>query len=326
MPKQLNVTDIPNYFTKTFQSSFLLQEITRKATQENGKPFFSIRLQDATGTAYGTIWQENMAEHHEALSGKIVDIKSLVTKSTDGNYHLVVREMKECPEFQMADYVNGLTAEECRNCLCLLWKHISSINGTPMRGLVQGIFEGIEELGKYPAACSGHHHFSGGFLAYTISVVSMVKYMQHALAVYNKNPVLLQPYDTDLLTAGALLHAIGTVRMLTPAPDIKRIPCTIPLTLHELTVQHIQEAAVQMKGGMPENTLCLLLHVIGCVYECESRKPLLREALILKNAVELHDRIALLEHFMLKNHDKKGVVYDDVLGNYIYLAPEVSDD
>lgn len=326
MSKQLNVADIPDYFTKTFQSSFLLQEITRKETKDGGRPFYSLRLQDASGIVYGTIWQENMADYHEALSGKVVDIKSLVTKNTDGRYHLVVREMKERQEFEIADYINGLTEEESSSYLNLLKKYINSIEETSLRELVQSIFEGIEGLEKYPATCSGHHHFSGGFLVYTVSVVCMAKYMQYSLATYNKNPSLSRHFNTDLLTAGALLHAIGTVRMVTPAPDIKRVPCTIPLTLHELTMQYIQEAVGHTGTGIAENTLCLLYHVIGCVYESDARKPILREALILKSAVELHDKITLLEHFMVKNQDKTGIVFDDVLGNYIYLGSEESDD
>lgn len=326
MSKQLNVADIPNYFTKTFQSSFLLQEITRKETKEGGKPFFSVCLQDATGTVCGTIWHENMTDLHETLSGKVVDIKSLVTKKADGHYHLVVREMKERQEFDMADYINGLTEEESCNYLKLLWKYIDSIEGEHLRELVQSIFGGIEDLEKYPATCNGHHCFNGGFLAYTISVVCMAKYMQHSLATYNKNPSLSQSYNTDLLTASALLHAIGTIRMVTPAPDIRRVPCTIPLTLYELTIQFIQEAVGHMKTCISENTLSLLFHIIGCVYESNARKPILREALILKYAVDLHDKILLLERFIIKNQDKTGIVFDDVLGNYIYLESEESND
>lgn len=326
MSKQLNVADIPDYFTKTFQSSFLLLEITRKVTKDGRRPFFFLRLQDASGSVYGTIWQENMADYHETLSGKIVDIKSLVTKNADGHYHLLVREMKERQDVEIANYINGLTGEESSNYLNLLWKYIKSIEEAPLRELAQNIFEGIEDLEKYPATCSGHHHFCGGFLVYTVSVVCMTKLMQYSLATYNKNPSLPRHYNTDLLTAGALLHAIGTVRMVTPAPDAKRIPYTIPLTLHELTMQYIQEAVGHTSIRIADNTLCLLYHVIGCVYESSARKPVLREALILKSAVELHDKITLLEHFMEKNQDKTGIVFDDVLGNYIYLESEESDD
>lgn len=319
MSKTLSVKDIPNYFTRTFQSSFLLLEITKRETANGEKPFYSVHLQDSCGTVYGTIWQENMKDLHESLTGKVVNVKSLVTKNHDGRYHLVIREMNENTEYQLSDYINGLSKEESNKYLNLLWKYIKSIEDISLQNLVRNIFEGIKDLEKYPATSNGHHHFSGGFLVYLISVVSMAKYIRHSLMVYNRTPSLPRPYNMDLLTASALLHAIGTVRMVTPSPEMKRIPCTIPLTLYETTIRYIQEMAGHMEEKVDENTLCLLFHTIGCVYESEKRKPVLREALILKNIVCLHDKITLLEHFMIKNQDKTGILFDEVLGNYIYL-------
>lgn len=326
MLKALSIADIPAYFTKTFESSFILCEIRREETERSRRPFFSVRLQDAAGTIYGTIWQENMAESHETLVGKIVDIRSLVTKNEDGTYHLIIRDMRERQEYQLTDYINGLTEEESSNYLSLLWKCIRSIKAEPLRVLTETIFQEIEGLEKYPATCSGHHHFNGGFLVYTVSVACMAKYMQQSLTLYNRNPSLSLPYNTDLLTAGALLHAIGTIRMVTPYPERKRIPCTIPLSLHELTIRHIQKAAGRMNPEITEDTLCLLFHIIGCAYEDNARKPIMREALILKYAVDLHDKVTLLEHFMLKNRNKTGFIFDDVLGNYIYLESEEQYD
>lgn len=80
------------------------------------------------------------------------------------------------------------------------------------------------------------------------------------------------------------------------------------------------------KDAPDEASLIMLFHIIGCVYESDLRKPILREALILKNAVQLHDRISLLEHFILKNKDKAGeTLYDSDLGNYIFIPKEVQN-
>ena len=325
MSKQLNISDVPAYFTKTFLSSFLLQEITSQVTRENGKPYYRVRLQDATGTIFGTIWQEYMSDSHAEMQGQVVDIKSYVAKNEDGNYQLVIREMKPCQEYIMSDYINGLVEEESSRYLDLLWKFVDSIKNDSLRELVGNVFLSITDLEKYPASINGHHAFSGGFLVYTVSVTCLAKYIQKSLSSYNINPAPSPPYNTDLLTAAAVLHAVGTVHMVTPSPNMKRIPSSIPLTLHELTIQHIQKAICRMDGKVPdEDTLNLLFHIVGCVYEDEVRKPINREALILKNAVVLHDKITLLEHFMAKNNDKTGIIFDDALGNYIYLQEEES--
>ena len=50
MPERLKSTDIPAYFTKTFTSTFLLQEISQCETTESRHPFYRLRLRDADGT------------------------------------------------------------------------------------------------------------------------------------------------------------------------------------------------------------------------------------------------------------------------------------
>lgn len=323
MSKQLNVTDAPAYFTKTFKSSFLLQEITAGETRENGKPYYRVRLQDATGTIFGTIWQEYMSDSHSLMQGMVVNIKSYVSKNEDSSYHLVIREMKPCQEYIMSDYINGLMEEESSRYLDILCKFIDSIKNEPLKELVRDVFRHIDGFERYPASINGHHAFSGGLLVYTVSVTCLAKYMQKSLNSYNMNPAPSPPYNTDLLTAAALLHAVGTVHMVMSSPNMKRIPSSIPLTLHELTVQHIQRAVCRIEGDVPdEDVLSLLFHIIGCVYEDEVRKPVIREALILKSAVALHDKVTLLEHFIEKNKGRTGIVFDDTLGNYIYLQEE----
>lgn len=105
---------------------------------------------------------------------------------------------------------------------------------------------------------------------------------------------------------------------------MRRISESVPLSRYELTIQYIQDAACryrEVENGAEE--LNLLLHMVGCVYESTERKPMLREALILREAVHLHEQVAFLEHFIHANRVKSGIVYDRQLGNYIYVPKEV---
>ena len=79
-----------------------------------------------------------------------------------------------------------------------------------------------------------HHNFSGGFLVYTASVTCLANYMLHSLSQYDMNPSRSIPYQADLLTAGALLHAVGIAKKYTPSPDMHRIPESVPLSRYEL--------------------------------------------------------------------------------------------
>ena len=323
MSERLKSTDVPAYFTRTFSSSFLLQDIQLHETQENRRPFYRLRLQDAAGTVSGTIWKECMQEGHMAMASKIVAIKSLVTQEPDGRYNLIIREMSLCSEYDMSEYINGLSEEESRRYLELRWKLVDSVSNAPFKALLSQILGSMDGLEKYPATICGHHHFEGGYLVYTYSVACMSYRMALSMSQFNFSPSLRMAYNMDLLVAAALLHAVGTVRMLTPSPDARRRESSIPLSLHELTVRHIQEAVCRMGADAPdEDSLSMLFHIIGCVYESELRKPLLREALILKSAVQLHDRVSLLEHFISKNRDASGILYDSELGNYIFIPKD----
>lgn len=93
MAKEVYANQIAEHFTKTLESTFLLKEITRRETRESKKQFYDILLQDSTGILRGTIWEELMEEGHEALKGKIVSLKALVTKDEQGAFRLVIRRM-----------------------------------------------------------------------------------------------------------------------------------------------------------------------------------------------------------------------------------------
>lgn len=323
MAKEIFAADIADHFTKTVETTFLLREITKRETQENKKPYYDILLQDSSGTLWGTIWEELMEDSHESLKGRVVSVKALVTKEAQGAFRLVVRRMEAADDYQMADYINGLTEEESARFTEILWKYINSIKSEGYRYLVSSIYKNIPELDQIPATLKKHHNFSGGFLVCTASVTCLANYMLHSLNHYNVNPSYRIPYQADLLTAGALLYAVGTVKKYTPGPDMHRIPESIPLSQYELSIQYIQDAACryqEVEIGTEE--LNLLLHMVGCVYENTERKPMLREALILKEAVQLHEQVALLEHFIHENQGKEGMIYDRQLGNYIYIPRE----
>ena len=264
-----------------------------------------------------------MEDCHEDLKGTVVAVKAFVAKDAQGAFRLVIRRMEAAEECLMAGYINGLTDAERSRYTEILWKYINSIKNEGYRYLVSSIFKDITGLDQLLASLKKHHNFSGGFLVYTASVTCLANYMLHSLSHYDMNPSRSIPYQADLLTAGALLHAVGIAKKYTPSPDMRRIPESVPLSRYELTIQYIQNAACRYReeeNGAEE--LNLLLHMVGCVYESAERKPMLREALILREAVQLHEQVAFLEHFIHANREKSGIVYDKQLGNYIYVPKE----
>lgn len=319
MSKELFIKDIANHFTNTVTTSFYLRDIQQKQTAENKKNYLEVILQDSTGLLFGTVWEEYMKEEYLSFKEKIIQVKGLVVQGTNNNYQLVISKMQELPDYELSDYVNGISEEENENYRSLLHKYIASVKSQGYKSLLENIFSQEPDFFKVPATLKKHHSYNGGLLVYTLSVTCMAKYIAYSLAKYNRNPSYYLPYNDDLIITGGLLHAIGTINMLKPFPEMKRIPESIPLSLHEITTQFIQKAVLACGSPLSVEEQSLLFHMIGCTYESEQRKPMLRESLILRDAVKLQKDVARLEHFLASNQEESGAYFDTALNNYIYI-------
>lgn len=319
MSKELFIKDIANHFTNTVTTSFYLRDIQQKQTSENKKNYLEVILQDSTGLLFGTVWEEYMKEEYLLFKEKIIQVKGLVIQGTNNNYQLVISKMQELPDYELSDYVNGISEEETENYRTLLHKYIASIKSQGYKSLLENVFSQESDFFKVPATLKRHHNYNGGLLVYTLSVTCMAKYITYSLAKYNRNPSYHLPYNDDLIVTGGLLHAIGTINMLKPFPEMTRIPESIPLSLHELTTQFIQKAVLIYEPPLSVEEQSLLFHMVGCAYESEQRKPMLRESLILRDAVKLQKDVTRLEHFLASNQEENGAYFDTALNNYIYI-------
>ena len=327
MSKNIYISGISDFFTKTIETSFYVRNIAEKQTSESKKRYLEVLLQDSTGTIFGTIWEEYMEAEYESYMGKVVQINGMVIQNQDASYQLIITHMALLDEYLYSDYVNGISEKDTKSYLELLHKYIGAVKSQKYRNLLHHIFTSIPDFETLPATLKGHHNFNGGLLVYSVSVTCLAKYMAYSLEKYNLNPSYSLPYNSDLVIAGGLLHAIGTVNMLKPFPEMKRIPESIPLNLHELTMQYLCRMLSQNDGfSLTEEEESLLMHTIGCVYESTDRKPMIREAIILKNAIQLQGDVSRLEYFLFSNQDKCGSVFDPALNNYIYIQKEHTDN
>lgn len=322
MKEKINVSDLPSLFTQSIESTFLLRSIQESQTQENRKKYYEAQLVDASGAVWGKIWDTNMKEEHLSMTGNIVTVQGLVTRSPSGAHQLVIRSMERADGHDVSDYIKGLTEEEIAKYTKILCQYIQSVKHDGYRRLAEELLSNAHGTASIPATLSGHHNYCGGFLVYTVSITCLVNHILRSLSLYDRHPDHGLDYQPDILTTAALLHAIGTTGMLTPYPDSRRVPASIPLGAYDMTMRRIAEAAaLHPEFGLSETDLSLLLHVIGCAYSESERKPMMREALILRSAVNLQVHISQFDYFLAANEDKEGMVYDNTLGNYLYVKP-----
>lgn len=177
-----------------------------------GKNYYSLLLQDKSGTLDAKIWELSAGiDHFEAMEYIRVDGQVI---SFQGTLQLNVKRVRRSQEgeYDPADFV-PTTNKNIDEMYGELLKFISSIQQPHLKKLAESFF--IEDktfaagFKKHSAAKSVHHGFVGGLLEHTLSVVKLCDY-------YAKNYPLI---NRDLLITAAIFHDIGKMEELSSFPE-----------------------------------------------------------------------------------------------------------
>ena len=251
-----------------------------EAKTKVGKDYFSLTLQDRTGSIDAKIWDLSSGiEEFEALDYVAVegDIKMF-----QGHPQLNVRRLRVAgpDEYDPAEYlpqsqydIDGMFEE--------LKKFIASIGNEKMRQLAESFFledpAFAAEFRRHSAAKSVHHGFMGGLLEHTLSVLKLCEFFTRRYKFL----------DRDLLITAAMLHDIGKVHELSDFPaneytDEGQLLGHIVMGDH-MVADHIAKIEGFPKTKAAELRHCILAHH-GEFEFGSPKKPALAEALALHYA------------------------------------------
>ncbi len=251
-----------------------------EAKTKVGKDYFSLTLQDRTGSIDAKIWDLSSGiEEFEALDYVAVegDIKMF-----QGHPQLNVRRLRVAGpgEYDPAEYlpqsqydIDGMFEE--------LKKFIASIGNEKMRQLAESFFledpAFAAEFRRHSAAKSVHHGFMGGLLEHTLSVLKLCEFFTRRYKFL----------DRDLLITAAMLHDIGKVHELSDFPaneytDEGQLLGHIVMGDH-MVADHIAKIEGFPKTKAAELRHCILAHH-GEFEFGSPKKPALAEALALHYA------------------------------------------
>lgn len=327
MKKDIYISDLPGYYTQQIEDLFFIRELTLKQSASQTQ-YLSLFLQDKTGTIGGIMWQEYIKEEFMELKGHVVKVKGMIIQNQKEQYEILLTSLELENSYDQGEYVNGLTPDETKKYQEYLQSYIKNVKEDGYRILLQTVFDKeMDTFATLPVTLKGHHSYNGGLLVHTITVTSLARYMSRTLDAYNYHPSYHIPFNSSLLVTSSLLHAIGIVRMLTPFPELKRDKISILLSQHEHTMQYLQETFRGLEEGvLSEEEKSLLMHTIGCVYESTERKPMLREALLLRESYQILINVANLEYFINCHDGEEGSVFDSQLNNYVYVQSVKKED
>lgn len=176
-----------------------------------GKSYYSLRLQDKTGTIDAKVWDLNdsIREFDEL---EYIKIDALVI-SYQNEYQLNVKKIRRSDEgeYDPADYI-PMTDKNIDVMYETLISYINRIENKYIKQLMDSFFVEDDEFAKnfrfHTAAKNIHHSYMGGLLEHTVSVLEICDFLSERYTEVNK----------DLVYAGAILHDIGKVHELSRLP------------------------------------------------------------------------------------------------------------
>jgi len=177
-----------------------------------GKSYYSIILQDKTGTIDTKVWElSNGIEHFEAMD--FIKVDGQVT-SFQGTLQLSARRIRKVQEMEYneADYM-PISRYNIDTMYQELLSYVHHIEEPYLKALAVSFFmedkSFIKSFKGHSAAKSVHHGFVGGLLEHTLSVVKLCDFFSSRYPIINK----------DLLITAALFHDIGKTKELSVFPE-----------------------------------------------------------------------------------------------------------
>ena len=177
-----------------------------------GKSYYSLILQDKTGTLDGKIWDLSSGiDHFEEMH--YIKVEGQVTQYQGVN-QLNIRRVRVAMEgeYVPSDYM-PCTDKDVSKMYQDLLNLIGKVENTYLKKLLQMFFvedvEFLETFKNHSAAKKVHHGFIGGLLEHTLSVTKLCEFYSMQYPVLNK----------DLLLTAAMFHDIGKVKELSAFPE-----------------------------------------------------------------------------------------------------------
>lgn len=177
-----------------------------------GKSYYSMLLQDKTGTLDAKVWDlNNGIEHFESMD--FIKVDGLIT-SFQGALQVNVRRVRRTQEqeYDIRDYL-PTSRFDIEEMMKELVEIVQTIKNPYLKTLLDSFFvkdkEFIKSFKAHSAAKSVHHGFVGGLLEHTLSVTKLCDFYCKRYPILNR----------DLLLTAAMCHDIGKTTELSLFPE-----------------------------------------------------------------------------------------------------------
>lgn len=265
-----------------------------------GKSYYSLILQDKSGTVDGKIWDLGPGiDHFEAMDYIRVDAQVV---SFQNSLQMNIRRVHKCHEgeYDPKEYM-PCTDKDVKELYQELTCYIKSMKNEYLRTLAANYFiedkAAAKAFANHSAAKAVHHGFIGGLLEHTVSVTRMCDYIAKNYPVVNR----------DLLLTAAMFHDVGKLQELSTFPENDYTDAGQLLGHIYIGAELISRLASEIPG-FPEKLKHELMHCIlahhGELEFGSPKKPALVEALALSMADNLDAKLETMTELFNGTEDK----------------------
>ena len=265
-----------------------------------GKSYYSLILQDKSGTLDGKIWDLGPGiDHFESMDYIRVDAQIV---SFQNALQMNIRRVHKCHEgeYDPREYM-PCTDKDVKEMYQELTCYIKSMKNEYLRTLASNYFiedkAAAKAFANHSAAKAVHHGFIGGLLEHTVGVTRMCDYIAKNYPVVNR----------DLLLTAAMFHDVGKVQELSTFPENDYTDAGQLLGHIYIGAELVGKLASEIPG-FPEKLKHELMHCIlahhGELEFGSPKKPALVEALALSMADNLDAKLETMKELFDGTEEK----------------------
>lgn len=264
-----------------------------------GKTYYSLTLQDKTGTLDAKVWDLSAGiDHFESM--EYIHIDGQVT-SFQNALQLNAKRIRRSQEgeYDPSDFM-PVTEKNIDEMYQTLLEYIDSMSNPYIKKLAESFFKEDKDFAarfkKHSAAKSVHHGFVGGLLEHTLSVVNICNYIAEHY-----------PMNRDLLIVCAMFHDIGKLEELSPFPE-NDYTDQGQLLGHIMIGSQQISAKIATIPGFPKKLASEIIHCIlahhGEMEYGSPKKPATMEALALYHADDMDAKLQTMKEALAAGDEK----------------------
>lgn len=265
-----------------------------------GKSYYSLILQDKTGTLDAKVWDLSAGiDHFESMD--YIHIDGQVT-CFQNSLQLNVKRIRKSQEgeYDPSDFM-PVTDKNIDEMYASLLGYIENMTNPYIKKLAESFFKDDKEFAarfkKHSAAKSVHHGFIGGLLEHTLAVVKLCNYLADNYPVINR----------DILISCAMFHDIGKLEELSCFPE-NDYTDEGQLLGHIIIGSQKVCARIATIPGFPKKLEAEIIHCIlshhGELEYGSPKKPATMEALALSYADNTDAKLQTMKEALAAGEEK----------------------